>query len=134
VKSKRRLITTGYHLPYNSKLKAKARALRNNMTPAERRLWYDYLRYFKFPVLRQKPIDNYIVDFYCPKLKLVIEVDGETHTEDRDTKRDTKRTKVLESYGLKVLRFWNYDILGGLDVVCGIIEKELKNKSPNPLY
>jgi very-short-patch-repair endonuclease len=49
------------------------------MTPAEKRLWYGYLRAFKFRVLRQRPIDNFIVDFFCAQLKLVIEVDGEGH-------------------------------------------------------
>ena len=53
------------------------------MTPAERKLWHKYLRQFPLPVYRQKPIDNYIVDFYIPKLKLVIEIDGETHIEKR---------------------------------------------------
>jgi very-short-patch-repair endonuclease len=136
VKNKRRLITTGFHLPYNPKLKERARHLRNNMTPAEKKLWYKYLRQFPLPVYRQKPIDNYIVDFYIPKLKLVIEIDGESHIKKREIDYDEKRTKALESYGLKVLRFWNYDVLGdsGLEVVSEIIHKEfLKKNPPNPL-
>ena len=67
------------------------------MTAAENRMWGKYLRQFPFTVYRQKPIDNYIVDFYCPKLKLVIEIDGETHIEEKDIKRDVNRTKILES-------------------------------------
>ena len=58
----RGLITTGFHLPYNPKLKERARELRRNMTEAERRLWNAFLRHVDLPVLRQKPIDNYIVD------------------------------------------------------------------------
>ena len=113
------------------------------MTAAEKRLWSKYLRQFPLPVYRQKPINNYIVDFYCPKLKLVIEIDGETHIKERDIKNDYKRTKVFESYGLKVLRFWNYDILGdldGLEAVSEVINEELlkrnlsdkRKKSPQP--
>ncbi|HBE56853.1 MAG TPA: endonuclease, partial [Cyanobacteria bacterium UBA11366] len=68
-----------FHLPYNPALVARAKELRKNMTPAEKKLWYGYLRTFQFRVLRQRPIDHFIVDFYCPSLKLVIEVDGESH-------------------------------------------------------
>jgi very-short-patch-repair endonuclease len=71
------LIDSDFHLPYNPKLVERAKNLRKNMTPAEKKLWYSYLRNFKFRVLRQKPIDNFIVDFYCAKLKLVIEIDGD---------------------------------------------------------
>ena len=97
------------------------------MTSAENKLWYDYLRLDKNRWLRQKPINNYIVDFYCSKLKLVIEVDGVTHLENKDIISDQNRTKKLEELGLKVLRFWNDDILYGLDEVVKIINKEIKN-------
>jgi len=60
------------------------------MTPAEKKLWYSYLRDFKFRVLRQKPINNFIVDFYCAKLKLVIEIDGDSHFTN-DVKIMTKK-------------------------------------------
>ena len=103
------------------------------MTSAERKLWYSYLRQDNNRWLRQKPISNFIVDFYCPKLKLVIEVDGSTHLEKKDIISDQNRTKELKKLGLKILRFWNDDILYGLDEVTKIIEKE-KIKSPNPLY
>jgi very-short-patch-repair endonuclease len=123
------------YLPYDKKLKERARTLRNNMTFSEKKLWYGYLKDCGYPFLRQKPIDNYIVDFYCSKLKLVIEIDGETHITEKDKKYDSKRTKTLEGYGLKVLRFWNDDILKGIEVVSEMIEDEIeKIKSPNPLY
>ncbi len=64
-----------YFLPYNPDLVARVKQMRKNPTPAERKLW-EYLRTFPLKFWRQKPIDNFIVDFYCPKLKLVIEVDG----------------------------------------------------------
>jgi very-short-patch-repair endonuclease len=81
-----------YHLPYNPDLIARARELRKMMTPEEKKLWYDYLRNFKFKVLRQRPIDHFIVDFYCPSLKLVIEVDGEVHFSDESQAYDYERT------------------------------------------
>jgi very-short-patch-repair endonuclease len=66
---------TDFHLPYNRQLVEKAKELRKNMTPAERKLWSGYLRTFKFRILRQRPINNFIVDFFCAQLRLVIEVD-----------------------------------------------------------
>lgn len=121
------------NLLYKPKLKLLARKMRNEMTSAERKLWYSYLRQDNNRWLRQKPISNFIVDFYCPKLKWVIEVDGSTHLEKKDIISDQNRTKELKKLGLKILRFWNDDILYGLDEVTKIIEKE-KIKSPNPLY
>ena len=130
------------YLPYNKKLKERSRELRNNMTAAEKKLWYEYLRNYKYIFLRQKPIDNYIVDFFCSKLKLVIEIDGETHITEEDKKYDKRRTMILEKYGLKVLRFWNYDVLNGVEIVGEMIEREigkieksfLRKNPPNPLY
>jgi len=104
------------------------------MTSAEKKLWYGYLRSHRYIFLRQKPIDNYIVDFFCSKLKLVIEIDGETHITEEDKKYDKKRTMILEKYGLKVLRFWNYDVLNGIEVISEIIEREIGKieQSPQP--
>jgi very-short-patch-repair endonuclease len=65
----RRLITIGFHLPYDPALIEHARALRKNPTPAEKKLWYGYLRTCPYRVLRQRPIDRFIVDFYCTKMK-----------------------------------------------------------------
>jgi very-short-patch-repair endonuclease len=76
---RRELITTGFHLPYNPDLVSLARSMRKDLTPAEKKLWEGLFRDFKCRVLRQRPIDNFIVDFYCPKMKLVIEIDGATH-------------------------------------------------------
>lgn len=120
---------------YSPGLKMRARELRNNMTLAEKKLWLEYLRYFPLKVLRQKPIKNYIVDFYCPKLNLVIEVDGETHFEKNDLKYDQNRTDALNKLGLKVIRFWNYEITEGFESVCERIENEMKQTSnpPSPL-
>ena len=73
------LLVTDFHLPYNPQLVERAKELRKIMTLAEKKLWYNYLKTFKFRFLRQRPIDNFIVDFYCAELKLVIEVDGDSH-------------------------------------------------------
>ena len=124
-----KFITTGYHLPYNPELVERARELRKNLTEAEKRLWYRYLRSYKYRVLRQRPIDNYIVDFYCPQLRLVIEIDGESHYTDEGKMYDKRRTAVLEGYGLKVLRFTNDDVLRNFEGVYQVIEKEIP---PNP--
>lgn len=110
--------------------------MRNNPTLAERKLWYEYLRNVSVQFLRQRPIDNFIVDFYCPKLKLVIEIDGETHLDKNENilTKDIDRTKILENYGLKVLRFWNNEVLEGFDLVCDRIETEINNFiPPNPI-
>jgi len=119
------------YLPYNKNLVSRAKELRKNMTKAERKLWYDYLRNFKYRVHRQRPIDNFIVDFYCPQLKLVIEVDGETHYVENAQEYDAERTQILEGYGLKVIRFTNEEILNNLDGICAEIEKMIP---PNPPY
>lgn len=92
-------------------------------------MWYGYLWNFKYRVLRQRPIDNYIVDFYCPKLKLVIEIDGDTHYTDAGKTYDDRRTRVPKSYGLRVLRFTNLDVIESLDGVCQEIDRLIP---PNP--
>ena len=105
--------------------KKQSRYLRNNMTAAERKLWYEYLNKHKYRFLRQKPIGSYIVDFYCPKLKLIIEVDGVTHLSKDEIKKDNLRTEILKKYGIKVLRFWNDDVLNGINIICGIIDNKI---------
>ncbi len=115
-----------YRLPYNKDLKEKARFLRINQTNAEKKLWYQYLSPHKEKFNRQKIIDNFIVDFYCARHKLVIEIDGETHNSDRSYNYDKRRTQVLNSYGLIVIRFSNYEIYNEFDSVIERIEEYLK--------
>lgn len=123
------LNATNYHLPYNPNLVARAKQLRQNPTPAEKKLWRDYLRTFPFRVLRQRPIDNFIVDFYCAALKLVIEVDGESHFTEEGKKYDEQRTKILQGHGLKVVRFTNVEVLERFEGVCEVLAGEIP---PNP--
>ncbi|MEJ5362480.1 MAG: endonuclease domain-containing protein [Spirochaetota bacterium] len=127
---KQGLITTGFHLPYNPRLVEAARQLRKNMTPAEKKLWYEYLRNFKYPVLRQRPIHHFIVDFYCAKLKLVIEIDGEQHYTEEGKTYDEERTKILEGYGLRVIRFSNKEVINDFEKVC----KKIENIPPYPPF
>ena len=122
MKNKRRLITTGYHLPYNPKLKEIARYLRKNMTPAERKLWHKYLRQFPLPVYRQKPIDNYIVDFYCKDMMLAIEVDGISHDFEEVRDNDEIRQKRLEYLGVHFLRFDDREVKNDMANVLRTIE------------
>jgi very-short-patch-repair endonuclease len=119
------LNATDFHLPYDPALVPTAKELRKNMTPAENKLWYGYLRNFKFKVFRQRPIDHFIVDFYCPSLKLVIEVDGDRHFTEDGKAYDQERTQRLEGYGLKVIRFANQQVLQGFESVCEAIHKEI---------
>lgn len=87
-----------------------AKALRKNMTPWERKLWYDFLRTYPVRFQRQKAIGNYIVDFYCAKAGLVIELDGGGHYTPQQSEKDLIRTKKLESMKLRVFRICNLDI------------------------
>ena len=119
------------YLPYNKNLVPRARELRKNMTLAEKKIWYGYLKNFQARVYRQRPIDNFIVDFYCPKLKLVIEIDGDSHSSENAQKYDRERTEILEGYGLKVIRFNNEEVLHNLAGVVTLIRALLP---PNPPY
>lgn len=108
-------------LSYDRDLVYRAKEMRKNPTTAERKLWEQFLRQFPHRVLRQRPIDHFIVDFYCAALRLVIEVDGEVHDSEQSKARDEVRSKILHSYGLHILRVTNGEVLGDFDRVCGMI-------------
>ena len=80
---------------HNPNLTGNARSLRKEMTKEENRLWYDFLKEYPVRFLRQKVIDNYIVDFYCHKYSLIIELDGSQHYEEEGLKKDAIRTEKL---------------------------------------
>ena len=112
-------------LKYNPKLKERARELRGHMTEAEVRLWQRLRmrQVLGIRFLRQRPIGNYIVDFYAPEAKLVIEVDGGQHYNEEGLEYDEKRDTFVEGLGLKVIRFSNLDVLKNIDgVVKRIVE------------
>ncbi|MBE9141437.1 endonuclease domain-containing protein [Nodosilinea sp. LEGE 07088] len=117
-----KLRKSSFHLPYNPNLVPRAKELRKNMTPAEQKLWFDFLKDFQFRVHRQRPIDHFIVDFYCATLKLVIEIDGDSHFTEDGKIYDQARTEKLAQYGLKVIRFTNQDVLSNFAAVCQQIQ------------
>ena len=118
-------------IPYNKNLKQHSRTLRNNMTEAERKLWYN-IRMKKLGCwfYRQKPVGDYIVDFYCPRARLVIEVDGGQHFINETTEYDRIRDDYLNSLGLKVLIFTNIDIMTNIDGVVERIQDEIVEEIP----
>ncbi len=127
----KRLITNGRHIPYDPELVLLARELRKNMTKQERKLWYDFLRHREYQFHRQKPILDFIADFYCPAYKLVIEVDGDQHYTKIGKKADEERTESLNSYGIEVMRFTNDDIETDFKEVCS---KILNHTNNSPLF
>lgn len=115
-------MVTGMGEMYNKDNIAIARKLRKDMTRGERKLWYECLRGSPVRFYRQKPIGNYVADFYCPKLHLVIELDGSQHCQDKGIVYDTERTKELSKYkGIKVLRIPNNQIDQNFNGVCEYI-------------
>ena len=94
-------------LPTNHDLQKYAVKMRKNQTDEENKVWYQILRGRTPKFHRQRIIGNYIVDFYCPKLKLIIEIDGYQHFYEENAEYDNKRTEYLESLGYYVLRFEN---------------------------
>ena len=114
---------------YNNENVKHARQLRENMTPWERKLWYLFLKDYPVRFQRQKCIDTYIVDFYCFRAKLVIELDGGGHYEPAAKEYDDIRTKALEKYGLKIIRFCNLDIDKNFYSVCSVIDEEVKKRN-----
>jgi len=123
-------------LQYKPKLKKFSRQLRSNLTDSEQRLWF-HLRRKQLEGIqfyRQKPIGNYIVDFYAPKAKLVIEIDGSQHFEEEHAKRDALRDSYLSGLGIHVLRFNNLEVLGTLDGVLEVILNFLKENPSQPPF
>ena len=118
--------------PYNKNLKQASRDLRNNMTDAEKLLW-SRLRNKQILGLqfyRQKPLLNFIVDFYCPSANLVVECDGSQHYTGEGLEADRIRDHALEHLGLKVLRFDNRQVLGEIDGVVEAIYHYCLKESP----
>ena len=88
------------------------------MTPQERHLWYNFLRYCKPRFRRQEIIGNYIADFYCHEAKLVLEIDGSQHYDPVQQRNDNIRTQYFHTLGLRVLRFANSDVNRNFQSVC----------------
>ena len=106
-------------------LKKNAKHLRREMTPQERRLWFDFLKSLDVTVRRQMVFGHYIVDFYIAAAKLVIELDGSQHYEQGGMAYDSERDNYLNNRGLKVIRYANSDIDGNFDGVCEDILQQI---------
>ncbi len=115
-------------IPKNNSKLEQAKSLRKDMTPQERHLWYDFLRPYPVKIYKQRIIGSYIVDFYCAKAKLVIELDGSQHFEDSGEAYDAKRTAFLESLGLTVVRFTNLDVNLRFKSVCEEIDRLIQER------
>lgn len=123
------VIQINWRLEYNPKLKERTRELRKNMTEPEKKLWYWLLRDIsnnKFRVYKQRPINNFIVDFYIPKLKFVIEIDWESHFDEQGIAYDIERTAILEWLWLKLIRFTNEEVMKNFEWVCEVLEGKFK--------
>jgi very-short-patch-repair endonuclease len=124
---------------YNPGLKKLSRALRANMTDAEQMLWHRIRRRQIQGVqfFRQKPLLAFVVDFYCPTAKLIIELDGGQHFEEHHQAQDQERDAALAELGLKVLRFDNRQVLSETDAVLAVIDEIVRGRvcsrsKPNP--
>lgn len=115
-------------IPYAPYLKRNAGTLRKNMTPQERKLWYEFLRELSPRFVRQKPLGNCIVDFYCPTCRVAVEVDGGQHFEEVGQTADAERTKALERLGVTVIRISNLDVDREFDAVCRLILATIEKK------
>ena len=113
---------------YQPKLIPRARDLRTNATPQERRLWYEYLRQHPVRFQRQKAIGTFIADFYCHQARLIVELDGGQHYTEESKAYDANRTAYFESMGMVVVRFPNNDVDQRFVTVCRIIDITVKNR------
>ena len=113
---------------YNNKtLRERRRDLRNNATESEQLLW-SYLKSSQlagFKFVRQYSVGPYILDFYCPSLRLGIELDGSSHFAEEAKIYDENRSKYLKSVNIRVIRFWNGEVLKNVDKVLGRIGRNL---------
>ena len=103
----------------------RARSLRRDPTPAEKKLWFEFLRDQPEKFTRQKPLGSYIADFYCSAHRLIVEVDGDSHFVD-DGRRDARRTAALQALGVRVVRFTNEDVMQRFEGVCMEIQRALR--------
>ena len=115
-------------LPINRELKAFAVKMRKNQTDEENKVWYQILKGRVPKFHRQRIIGNYIVDFHCPKLKLIIEIDGYQHFYEENREYDNKRTEYLEKLGYRVLRFENTEVNKDIEEVRYIINNVCEEK------
>ena len=107
---------------HNKDIVSVAKMLRKNMTKEEKHLWYDFLSMYPIRFSRQKVLGKYVVDFYCAKAKLIIELDGSQHYTQKGLISDIERTSYLNQYGLQVIRIANEEVANNFDNVCEYID------------
>ncbi len=105
-----------------------ARSLRRNMTEAEKKLWYMFLRKYPVRFRKQHITDSFVLDFYCAQAHLGIELDGGQHYEDGGIEKDAERTERLNAEGIDVLRYTNTEVLKHFDAVCEDIDREVRRR------
>jgi ATP-dependent helicase HrpA/adenine-specific DNA-methyltransferase len=132
----RRVSIIGMHVPRDrsSRLTRFARAMRSQPTDAESKLWkilrFKSLCGYRFR--RQRPIAGYVLDFYCPSRRLAVELDGGQHADDRQAEYDRTRSARLKELGVRVLRFWDHDVLKDPQAVADEILRFLESLQPPP--
>ena len=118
----------------SSKTTSLRRKLRHDMTPAEKLFWSKVggKQFYNLKFRRQHSIGNYIVDFYCPERKLIVEIDGDTHTDQKIMNNDEVRTNYLRSLGYEIIRYTNRDVLKNTEgVVQDLNQRLTPSNSPS---
>lgn len=119
-------------VPKNYRMLPQARRLRREMTPQEQKLWYLFLKDYPVKIYRQRIIESFIVDFYCASAKLVIELDGQHHFTEQGKHYDAERSQILNSHGLRVIRFTNHDVDTKFLQVCEVIHYAISQTKAIP--
>jgi very-short-patch-repair endonuclease len=112
--------------PYNLRLKTASRTPRRDATPAERKLWFEFLSYLPEKFTRQKALGDYVADFYCSRLRLAIEIDGDSHFTAVGEAHDVERTAALAALNVRVIRFTNLEVREQFEAVCARIQEALR--------
>lgn len=125
----------GKRLRIHPAIREFARELRQPQTPTEATLWRHLRnRNLKYKFRRQHPIDFFIIDFYCADAKLLIEIDGDSHSTKEQQEYDNARTEYLEALGYKVIRFTNNDVRYNINSVVTVIIKEVEQRIKESLH
>jgi very-short-patch-repair endonuclease len=114
-------------IPYRRALKPRAQGLRRDPTPAEKKLWYEFLCLQQEKFTRQKPLGPYIADFYCAAARLVIELDGDSHFTSKGQASDQHRAQILATLGMRIIRFTNLEVAENFEAVCEQVSKALRS-------
>jgi very-short-patch-repair endonuclease len=102
------------------------------MTRAEKKIWFEFLRFFKPQVHRQRPMGKFIPDFYIPKGRLIVEIDGNSHFNEKAATKDKERTAFFESFNITVIRFTNDEVFEQFEQVCQIIKNKVFERQTPP--